>query len=66
MEEGAALFKKMEGRDILLRFEEGGGRGDHGKEDDVPDTGSGDEDSCIFPAEEEHCGELNGRSPTIT
>ena len=52
MEEGGAVWKEMEGRDILLRFKEDGRGSDHGKEADVPDTGSCDEDICIFPAKE--------------
>jgi hypothetical protein len=52
MEERGALFKEMAARDILLRFKGDGRIGDHGKEDDVPDTGSGDEDICIFLAKE--------------
>ena len=52
--------QEVEGRDVLLGVEEDCRRGDHGKEADVPDTGSGDEDTRIFPAQEEHCGELNG------
>ena len=51
-------MKEMENLDILLCFKEDGRRGDHGKEAYVPDTGSSDEDICIFPAKEEQCGEL--------
>jgi len=65
MEEGGSLWKEMECRDILLSFEEDGRRGDRGKETRVPGIGSCDEDTSIFPAQEEHRGELNLLSPTI-
>lgn len=52
MEEGDAVWKKKEGRDILLCSKEIGRRYDHSKEADVSDTGSGDGSLCIFSVKE--------------
>ena len=57
--------KRWEGGDILFCAEKNSRRGDHGEQACLSDTGGNHEDICIFPAQEEHCGELIWLSPLI-